>query len=146
MMPYRTLRQVVKQRHVLTMASAKTTVSEASRLMRETQVGALLIMEGGRVVGIFTERDALFRVLAENLNPKITPMSAVMTPDPLTVHPDQPFVYALHLMHEHGFRHVLVAENDRLLGVVSARDALGQEAAEFETTVRQREHLEAILA
>lgn len=145
-MPYRTLRNLVEQQKVLTTATVKTTVSEAARLMRETQVGALLIVNHGQVVGIFTERDALFRVLAERLDPEVTPMSAVMTPDPLTVHPDKPFVHALHLMHENGFRHVLVAENGRPLGVVSARDALGQEAAEFETTLRQREHLEAILA
>lgn len=145
-MPYRTLRNLVEQQKVLTTATVKTTVSEAARLMRETQVGALLIVNHGQVVGIFTERDALFRVLAERLDPEVTTMSAVMTPDPLTVHPDKPFVHALHLMHENGFRHVLVAENGRPLGVVSARDALGQEAAEFETTLRQREHLEAILA
>ncbi len=145
-MPYRTLRSLVEHQKVLTTASVKTTVHEAARLMRETQVGALIIVERGRVVGIFTERDALFRVLAEGLDPEITPMSTVMTADPLTVHPDRPFVYALHLMHENGFRHVLVAENGRPLGVVSARDALVREAEEFETTLHQREHLEAIMA
>ncbi|MCP5196934.1 MAG: CBS domain-containing protein [Gammaproteobacteria bacterium] len=145
-MPYRTLRSLVERQEALTTASVKTTVRDAARLMRETQVGALLIMEHERVVGIFTERDALFRVLAEGFDPETTPMSAVMTPDPLTVHPDKPFVYALHLMHENGFRHVLVAENGRPLGMVSARDALAPEAKEFQTTLHQREHLEAIMA
>jgi CBS domain-containing protein len=145
-MSYRTLRNLVEHQKVLTTGSVKTTVNEAARLMRETQVGALLIVEHGRVVGIFTERDALFRVLAEGLDPAATPMSAVMTPDPLTVHPDQPFVHALHLMHDHSFRDVLVAENGRPLGVVSARDALPREAQEFETSLHHREHLEAILA
>ena len=145
-MSYRTLRNLVENQRTLTTGSIKTTVCEAARLMRETQVGSLFVMEHGRVVGIFTERDALFRVLADGLDPANTPMSAVMTPDPLAVHPDQPFVHALHLMHDHGFRHVLVAENGRPLGVVSARDALPREAREFETALHHREHLEAILA
>jgi CBS domain-containing protein len=145
-MAYRTLRHLIQHQKILSTASTKTPVGEAARLMRETQVGSLLIVEHGRVVGIFTERDALFRVLAEHLDPEKTPLSEVMTPDPLSVHPDQPFVHALHLMHDHGFRHVLVAENGRPLGVVSARDALGHEAEAFEATLHQREYLEAILA
>lgn len=59
---------------------------------------------------------------------------------------NQPFGYAPHLMYENGFRHVPVAENGRPLGMVSARDALELEAAEFEATLRQREHLRAIMA
>lgn len=145
-MSYRTLRHLVEKQKTLTTAPAKTPVSEAARLMRETQVGAILVMEKGQAVGIFTERDALFRVLAERLDPETTWLSAVMTPDPLTLHPDKPFVHALHIMHENGFRHVLVAENGKPLGVVSARDALGREAEEFELTLHQREYLEAILA
>jgi CBS domain-containing protein len=68
-----------------------------------------------------------------------------MTPDPQTVHPDKPFGYALHLMHEGGFRHVPVVENGRSLGVVSARDVLGSELREFATELQTREHIEAIL-
>ena len=104
------------------------------------------MVENGHLVGIFTERDALVRVLAEGLDPEITPLAAVMTLNPITVHPDQPFMSALHLMYENGFRHVPVAENGRPLGMVSARDALEREAAEFEATLHQREHLRTILA
>ena len=53
-------------------------------MMKQTRVGALLVVEHGRLVGIFTERDALFRVLAEGLNPDVTLLSEVMTSDPLT--------------------------------------------------------------
>lgn len=85
-------------------------------------------------------------MLAEGLDPAITPLAAVMTLDPITVHPDQPFVSALHLMYENGFRHVPVAESGRPLGMVSARDALELEVTEFEATLLQREHLRTILA
>jgi len=145
-MPHRKLRKRVEHQKMLTAAPPKTSVREATRLMKQTQVGALLVVEHGRLVGIFTERDALVRVLAEGLDPETTPLAAVMTLDPITVHPDQPFVAALHLMYENGFRHVPVAENGRPLGMVSARDALDLEAAEFEATLHQREHLRAILA
>ena len=145
-MPYRTLRKMVEHQKILTAAPPKTSVHEAARLMKQTRVGALLVVEHGRLVGIFTERDALVRVLAMGLNPETTPLTAVMTLDPMTVHPDQHFMSALHLMYENGFRHVPVAENGRPLGMVSARDALELEAAEFEATLHQREHLRTIMA
>jgi len=145
-MAYRTLRKIVEHQKMLTAAPPKTSVREAARLMKLTQVGALLVVEHGHLVGIFTERDALIRVLAEGLNPETTALAEVMTLNPITIHPDQPFVSALHLMYENGFRHVPVAENGRPLGMVSARDALELEAAEFEATLRQREHLRTIMA
>lgn len=145
-MPYRTLRKVIEHQKMLTAAPPQTSVREATQLMKQAHVGALLVVERGHLVGIFTERDALVRVLAEGLNPETTPLAAVMTLNPITVHPDQPFISALHLMYENGFRHVPVAENGRPLGMVSARDALELEAAEFEATLHQREHLRAIMA
>ena len=145
-MPQRTLRSIVTQQKVLATAQAKTTVREAARLMQQTRVGALLVVEHGHLVGIFTERDALFRVMAAGLDPDNTPLSTVMTLDPVTVHPDKPFLYALHLMYENGFRHVPVAENGKPLGMVSARDALALEEQEFEASLKQREHLRAIMA
>ena len=145
-MPYRTLRKMVEHQKILTAAPPSTSVREAARLMKHTHVGALLVVEHGHLVGIFTERDALDRVLAENLNPETTTLATVMTLNPVTIHPDQSFISALHLMYENGFRHVPVAENGRPLGMVSARDALELEVAEFEGTLRQREHLRAILA
>ena len=62
-MPNRTVREIVANQKVLS-APAKTTVDAAARLMRKREVGAVLVVEKGHIVGIFTERDALFRVLA----------------------------------------------------------------------------------
>jgi CBS domain-containing protein len=143
-MPQRSIRTIIENRKTLTLR-AKTTVSEAARLMKKNKVGVVLV-EDGRFVGIFTERDALFRVLAEGRDAQTTRIADVMTPDPLTIHPDKPFGHALHIMYENGFRHVPVVKEGKPLGIVSARDALSLELDEFESQLRSREHIVEILA
>jgi CBS domain-containing protein len=143
-MPQRSIRTIIENRKTLTLG-AKTTVSEAARLMKKNKVGVVLV-EDGRFVGIFTERDALFRVLAEGRDAQTTRIADVMTPDPLTIHPDKPFGHALHIMYENGFRHVPVVKEGKPLGIVSARDALSLELDEFESQLRSREHIAEILA
>ena len=143
-MPNRTVRQIVANQKLVT-APAKTTVDQAARLMQDNEVGALLVIEKGRLVGIFTERDALFRVLAAGRNPRTTPLTDVMTRDPQSIHPDKAFGYAMLMMYEGGFRHVPVVEKGRPLGVVSARDVLGPELQEFVSELSNREHIREIL-
>jgi CBS domain-containing protein len=143
-MPQRSIRTIIENRKTLTLG-AKTTVSEAARLMKKNKVSVVLV-EDGRFVGIFTERDALFRVLAEGRDAQTTRIADVMTPDPLTIHPDKPFGHALHIMYENGFRHVPVVKEGKPLGIVSARDALSLELDEFESQLRSREHIAEILA
>lgn len=143
-MPHRPVRSIIEKQKILT-ATARSSVSEAARLMKRSQVGAVMVMEGTRLVGIFTERDALFRVLAEGRDPQATRLAEVMTPTPQTIHPDKPVGHALHMMYEGGFRHVPVVENGRALGMVSARDALGPELEEFEAELLKREHIGEIL-
>ena len=125
-MPNRTVRDIVANQKLVT-APAKTTVDQAARLMEENQVGALLVMEKGRLVGIFTE------------------LTDVMTRDPQSIHPDKVFGHAMLMMYEGGFRHVPVVEKGRPLGVVSARDALGPELQEFASELSNREHIREIL-
>jgi len=143
-MPHRTIRDLIGSQTILT-ASAETSVSEAAGLMKRTNVGAIMVVEGGRLVGIFTERDALFRVIAEGREPHATRIAEVMTRNPQTIDPDKPLGHALHMMYEGGFRHVPVVENGRPLGMVSARDALGPELDAFESELAQREHIREIL-
>lgn len=114
------------------------TVLEAAILMKEKGKGALLVVEGTRLSGIFTERDALFRVIAAGRDPASTRLADVMTPQPQTMHPDEPFVKALRLMHKRGFRHLPVVEHGRPLGVVSARDALDDDLYELRVELVQR--------
>jgi CBS domain-containing protein len=126
----RTIRMIIEDQEPLT-APAKMTVGEAARLMKQSKFGAVMVVESGKLVGIFTERDALFRVVAEGLNAQVIRLGDVMTRDPQTIRPDKPFVDALHLMHVSGFRHVPVVEDGRPIGMVSARDALGEELENF---------------
>jgi CBS domain-containing protein len=139
-MPTRPIKQVIHGRKLVSAPPAMT-VREAARLMASEKVGALPVVESGRLVGIFTERDALFRVLARGLDPEATALAQVMTADPVTVDADRPLNHALHLMFEGGFRHVPVLERGGLAGVISARDALGPEITQFEAELQQRDDL-----
>jgi len=143
-MSHRLIRDAVATRKPL-VATAKTTVAEAARLMKEHEVGALMIVDAGRLTGIFTERDALFRVIAEARNPKATLVGEVMTTKPQTIAPDKAVGHALLMMYEGGFRHVPVVERGKPIGMISARDALGPELEEFQSEILQREHLREII-
>src|SRR5215468_3834422 len=129
-MEERSVRTLIAGQKILTVPG-ETTVKEAAQLMKKMRVGAAMVVAKGRLIGIFTERDALFRVLAGGKDPATTRLADVMTSHPQTVTPDRPFGYALHLMYEGGFRHVPVIENGRPIGMVSARDALGPELQQF---------------
>ena len=143
-MPHRPIRTIIENQAILTAPSAMT-VSDAARLMKQNKTGALLVCDERRLVGVFTERDALFRVTAEERDPKSTLVSDVMTPNPQTIHPDKPLGHALHMMYEGGFRNVPVVEDGQPIGMVSARDALGPERKEFVSEMDQREHIAEIL-
>ena len=143
-MPQRSVRIIIENQTPLT-ASPDTTVAEAAGLMKRGKVGALLVVERGRLAGIFTERDALFRVIAEGRDPQATRLADVMTRDCQTIAPDKPLGHALHMMYEGGFRHVPVVENGAPIGMISARDALGTELIDFETELVKREHIREIL-
>ena len=143
-MSIRSLRTIVGKQKPVT-APKHATVREASRAMQLHNIGALLVVDGTRLSGIFTERDALFRVLAAGRDPATTLLSAVMTKKPQTIPPDRPVGHALHMMYENGFRHVPVVENGRPVGMISARDALGPELQEFESEVQRRQRIGEIL-
>lgn len=143
-MPHRPIREIVASQQVYTVARA-TTVLEAAKTMLAARIGALIVADGDRIAGIFTERDALYRVIAAGLDPKSTRVESVMTADPVNIDAARPFGHALHLMHEGGFRHVPVLDGGRLVGMVSARDALGPELSEFAAELDVREHIGEIL-
>jgi len=137
-MQMRSLRSIVAGRPSVTV-SRDATVVDAARQMKQRNVGSVLVLDDGRLAGIFTERDALFRVLAAARDPAVTTLGEVMTPQPQTMHPDEPFVRALRVMHEGKFRHLPVVEFGRPLGVVSVRDALDDDLVELRWDLEQRE-------
>ena len=136
-MSLRSLRSIISGQPPA-VAEKTATVLEAAILMKEKGKGALLVVDGSRLTGIFTERDALFRVIAAGRDAAATTLADVMTKEPQTMHPDEPFLKALRLMHKRGFRHLPVVENGRPLGVVSARDALDDDLYELRVELAQR--------
>jgi CBS domain-containing protein len=135
---YRPIREVMQAGKSLTL-SRDTTVRAAAALMAKAKLGAAMVVDAGRLVGIFTERDALFRVIANGLDPDTTPMFAVMTAEPRTVSPEDTFGYALVMMQEGGFRHAPVVEDGRPIGIVSSRSVMDPELEEFISEANRRE-------
>ncbi|MEI6600208.1 MAG: CBS domain-containing protein [Comamonadaceae bacterium] len=133
------IRNVIEPKRFLT-ATADETVSNACRLMQTRNVGAVLVISGNRLIGIFTERDAVFRVIVPGLDPGKTPLRDVMTAQPLTIGPEKTYGHAMLLMHENGFRHLPVIENGGLIGIVSSRNAMDPALEEFVWEERRREH------
>ena len=144
-MPHRKLKTVVSHRP-LVIADPGTSVLAAVKAMREKGVGSVLVTEAGLLVGIFTERDLMNRVIADELVPSDTLLRQVMTEKVIGLEADKPLSHALHLMHQHGFRHVPVLEQGVPVGIVSARDALGIEWQDFERELKLADDIAEILA
>lgn len=133
------IRSVMEKKKFLT-ASPQTTVAHAARLMASKNAGAVLIIEDERLVGIFTERDVVFRVVAPGLDAKTIQLLDVMTAAPKTLDPGKSYGHALLLMQENGFRHLPVVENGRAVGIISSRNAMDPDLEEFVSDERRREH------
>lgn len=131
----------VMQRKSLLVAAPDISVTEAARRMEKKRVGALLVMRGDTIAGIFTERDIAFRVVARGRDPEATTVADVMTPSPHTIEADEPFGAALIVMHDYGFRHLPVVEKGKLVGIVSARSAMDPDLEEFASEAQRRQHL-----
>ena len=134
------IRSVMQRRNILK-APPETAVSKVAKLMAGKNVGAAMIVQDERLIGIFTERDVVFRVVAPGLDARITPVADVMTHAPVTIGPSKSFGHALLIMHEKGFRHLPVVENDKLVGIVSSRSALDPNLEEFVSEAERRKHL-----
>ncbi|MDP1672154.1 MAG: CBS domain-containing protein [Burkholderiales bacterium] len=144
-MAERTIREVIEGQDLLT-APSTMSVAEAAGLMKQRNVGAMMVVDDGKLVGMFTERDALFRVLAAGLDGSSTPLAQVMTRNPRTITPERSFAHALGFMHEGCFRHLPVIEDGRPVGMISVRDALGPELEAFVYELLRQEQVSQILA
>jgi len=133
------IKSVMEKKKFLT-ASPQATVANAARLMASKNAGAVLVVEDDRLVGIFTERDVVFRVVALGLDAKTTQLLEVMTTAPKTLGPGKSYGHALLLMQENGFRHLPVVENGRAVGIISSRNAMDPDLEEFVSDERRREH------
>ena len=134
----KSLQEVIAGRPVLTV-EADASVQEAARLMKEYCVGAILVEEKGRLRGIFTERDMVFRVVAEGLAPHSTPISQVMSAQLVLRHPQETHIVALSLMAAAGVRHLPVVEDSRVVGMVSRRQLMALDIALMDADIDRRE-------
>ena len=112
------------------------TVLEAVRIMVEHNIGAMPVVHNGKLMGIFSERDLMKRVVAEGRDPRNTCMAEVMTDDPLTINMNEELQDCMTLMRRHNFRHLPVCHEGHLVGMVSLRDILLHDLNEKDDEVR----------
>ena len=127
---------IVKDRRVYSV-EADTTVLEAARFMMEHNIGALPVLRNGEIVGIFSERDVMNRVVAAGRMPGTTKVSEVMTANPKSISVDETIDNCLFLMREFGFRHLPITDGKQLKGLVSLRDILLRYVSQKESESRR---------
>ena len=115
-------------------------VFAALELLAQYEVGALIVMEGGRLVGVFSERDYTRKVALQGRNSKETRVAEIMTRNVITVTPKTGMRACMQLMSERKIRHLPVVDGDTVLGMISIRDILDEIIADHEATIAQLEN------
>lgn len=132
-----TVRQVLERKGTAVWSvGPDATVLDALKVMAEHDVGAVLVMEGDRVLGIFSERDYARKVVLKGLVSKDVKVTQLMTPNPYTVSPSNTVEEVMNLMTENRFRHLPVMEDGRLVGLVSIGDVVKSMVMQQERTIR----------
>lgn len=116
-------------------------VQEAAEMMSDRRIGAAMVVDQGRLVGIFSERDLLTRVVAQGRNPATTKVADVMTLDPHTLPPDASPREALQIMEKGKFRHLPIVDGDEIIAIISIRDLFAAVNAELAKDLEQRDTL-----
>ena len=119
----KSIRSIVANRDTVTVDSI-TSVLDAARVMSARHIGAVPVVDGERVVGIFTERDVMARIVAEARDPRTTPIAQVMSTDLVVTEINESFEACLARMQQARVRHILVLDNGRLAGIISLRDLM----------------------
>lgn len=114
-----------KKGHDVYSISPDATVYDALQLMAEKEIGALVVIEDDKMVGILSERDYARKIILKGKSSKETPVREIMTSDVIYTSPDQKVRKCLSLMTKHHFRHMPVLENRRLVGILSIEDVKG---------------------
>jgi len=136
----KTLKQLLdaKGRDVHTVAPGARVI-DALKLMAERSVGALIVMEGGRIAGVISERDYARKVILHGKSSHELEVRDIMTSKVITVHPGQSVEECMALMTEKRIRHLPVTEGERLIGMISIGDLVKEVIAEQQQTIRQLE-------
>ncbi|HET7204957.1 MAG TPA: CBS domain-containing protein [Terriglobales bacterium] len=117
-------------------AQSQQTVLEVAKAMVERNIGAVPVLADGELVGIFSERDLMKKVVVPGLDPGATRLAEVMTQDPLTVGPLETVETCMVLMRRHGFRHLPICDGKVLKGLVSLRDIMLHDLDEKDHDIR----------
>lgn len=136
----KTVRQMLANQAQILAVSPSSTVLDALRLMAERNVGAALVVEHNRLVGIVTERDYARKVALAGKRSSDTEVRDVMTSQVITIDPTWTAEQCLALMDEKQIRHLPVLEGERLVGVVSIRDAVRAVVDEQRFAIQQMEN------
>lgn len=115
------------------------TVYDAIQLMAQKNIGALLVMEGGKLLGIFSERDYARKVALDGKNSRDTPVAEIMTSKVFCVQPTTRTKECMSIMSERGFRHLPVVDGETVMGMLSMRDIVSDIIREHEMTISQLE-------
>jgi CBS domain-containing protein len=120
-------------------AAPGESVYEALNRMAELGIGFLVVLEGGQLAGVVSERDYARKVVLRDRASKDTPVRDIMTTKVVTVAPDRTIPQCIALMHEHGIRHLPVVEGGKVIGVLSVRDLLRAVVEHHERCIRELE-------
>jgi CBS domain-containing protein len=115
-------------------------VYEAVRLMADKNIGALVVMEGGKVVGIVSERDYARKIVLMSRSSQDTLLRDIMSSPVMVVPPDRSAEECMALMTEHRFRHLPVMDGEQLLGLISIGDLVKATIADQQFIIEQLEH------
>jgi signal-transduction protein with cAMP-binding, CBS, and nucleotidyltransferase domain len=125
--------------HTLWSIAPEALVFDGIKLMAEKNIGALLVMSGDQLVGIFTERDYTRKVALQGKSSKATRVREILSAKVMTVQPDQTVEECMRLMTEHRVRHLPVVENNRVLGIVSIGDLVNYTISTQNAAIAQME-------
>jgi CBS domain-containing protein len=129
-----TLGELVKMKPVLVTSTGKSVI-EVAKFMALNNIGAVPVLEGDRLAGIFSERDLMVRCVAKNMNLHDTKVDDVMTREVIIMEAKDTYEECLVIMKKKSIRHVPVHEGDKLLGVVSLRDLMELDVEEKEQKI-----------
>ncbi len=135
------VKDLIKNRQTFTVQEHQT-VLEVAKFLVEHNIGAVPVLHEKKLVGIFSERDIMKRVVAEARDPRTTRISDIMTKGPVTVTPETSVEECMLLMRDHNCRHLPICQDAALWGLISLRDVLAHEVAEKEEEAR---HLKAYI-
>jgi CBS domain-containing protein len=137
---YRPLQQILQSRpRALWTVGPADSVLTALQLMTDKNIGLVVVMEQGRMVGVLSERDCARRVVLARKAPEATPVADIMVRDVVTVDLSHTFADCLRLMHQHGIRHLPVLDRGQVVAIVSIRDLLSEAVAHHAKIISELE-------